>query len=68
MKEEHLYTAEEMAQVLKVSKQLLYNLSNPKLPLSQRLPSIRIGRLRRFRYDAVLQYFEDRNYENHVRW
>ena len=64
MNELDLLTADEIARLLKVSTQLIYNLSSLKLPVSQRLPSLKIGRLRRFKYEEVLQYFEDRNFEN----
>jgi len=63
MSNEILYTAEELAHILKVSKQFIYNLSTPKLPQSQRLPSLKIGRLRRFKYEEVLKYFNSHNHE-----
>ena len=59
MKDHVFYTAEELSQLLKVSKQFIYNCASSKLPVSQRLPSIKIGRLKRFRLDEVLKYFED---------
>ena len=57
------YTAEEIAQILKVSKQFIYNISNSKLPITVRLPYKRIGRLKRFKIDDVLEYFENRSME-----
>jgi len=63
MVEHTLYTAHEIAERLKVTPQFIYNLSNSRLPVSQRLPSIRIGRLRRFRFEDVVRYFEDRTYD-----
>ena len=57
--EGRLYTAEEIAQLLRVSKQFIYNLSNMRLPAHRRLPSIKIGRLLRFQYNDVLSYFEN---------
>ncbi len=59
MDHERFYTAEEIAKILKVSKQWIYNLSNSKLPITNRLPYKRIGRLKRFNIDDVLVYFED---------
>jgi excisionase family DNA binding protein len=56
---EELLTAEELAERLKVSKQWIYNLSNPKLPIGIRLPSKKVGRLRRYYYNEVLRYFEE---------
>ena len=53
------YTAEEIAKILKVSKQWIYNLSNSKLPITNRLPCKKIGRLKRFNIENVLTYFED---------
>ncbi len=53
------YTAEEIAKILKVSKQWIYNLSNSKLPITNRLPCKKIGRLKRFNIEDVLTYFED---------
>ncbi len=53
------YTAEEIAKILKVSKQWIYNLSNSKLPITNRLPCKKIGRLKRFNLEDVLTYFED---------
>jgi excisionase family DNA binding protein len=60
MTEHTLYTVQEIAARLKVTPQFIYNLSSVKLPPAQRLPSIRVGRLRRFRFEEVIQYFEDR--------
>ena len=60
MDHEVFYTAEEIAKILKVSKQWIYNLSNSKLPITTRLPYKRIGRLKRFKIDDVLTYFENR--------
>ena len=62
--DDSLCTAEEIAQILKVSKQFVYNLSNPKVPMSRRLPSVRVGRLRRFRLAEVLEYFNNRCIED----
>ena len=62
MGENTLFTAREIAERLKVTPQFIYNLSNSRLPVSQRLPSIKVGRLRRFRFDEVVRYFEDRTY------
>lgn len=60
MSDERFYTAEEIAKILKVSKQMIYNLSSSKLPMANRLPYKRIGRLKRFKIDDVLTYFENR--------
>ena len=54
------YTAEEIAKILKVSKQFIYNLSNQKVPITNRLPCKRISRLKRFKIEDVLEYFENR--------
>ena len=64
--DDSLCTAEEIARLLKVSKQFVYNLSNPHIPMSRRLPSVKIGRLRRFRYKDVLEYFTDRESEKDI--
>ena len=53
------YTAEEIAKILKVSKQWIYNLSNSKLNITKRLPYKKFGRLKRFNIEDVLTYFED---------
>ena len=60
MDHEVFYTAEEIAKILKVSKQWIYNLSNSKLPITNRLPYKRIGKLKRFKIEDVLEYFEHR--------
>jgi excisionase family DNA binding protein len=57
MDEKKLLTAGEVAEKLRVSRQFIYNLSRPTIPRGQRLPSVKIGRLRRFFFDSVLQYF-----------
>jgi len=64
MSEEKLLTAEELAERLRVSKQFVYNLASLKIPRSQRLPSIKLGRLRRFLFEDVLEYFQDRDFNS----
>ncbi len=61
MNDEKFYTAEEIAKILKVSKQWIYNLSNSKIPIASRLPSTKIGRLKRFKIEDVIVYFENQN-------
>jgi excisionase family DNA binding protein len=54
-----LLTFEELAERLKVSKQFLYNLSSPRNPAYRRIPSIKVGKLRRFNYKTVIEYFQN---------
>ena len=63
MDHEKFYTAAEISKILKVSKQYIYNISNSKLPITNRLPYKRIGRLKRFKIEDVLEYFENRSME-----
>ena len=63
MKSCEYFTAEEIARKFKVSKQFIYNLSSPKVPFVNRIPSTKVGRLRRFKLDDVIEYFEDRTLE-----
>ena len=60
MSDDKFYTAEEIAQILKVSKQFIYNISNSKLPITNRLQCKKIGRLKRFKMEDVFEYFENR--------
>jgi len=63
MDSEIFYTAEEIAKILKVSKQWIYNLSNPRVPITKRLPYKKIGRLKRFKIEDVLFFFSHHNQE-----
>ncbi len=57
---EKLYTAEEIASILQVSTQWIYNLSSSQLSITNRLPYISVGRLKRYKIKDVLSFFEDR--------
>jgi len=56
--EEQLLTAKQLAERLQVSTQFIHNLSSPRTPESRRLPSKKIGRLRRYEFLRVLEFFE----------
>jgi excisionase family DNA binding protein len=58
MQPEKLISVKELAERLEVSSQFIYNISSPRMPSHRRLPSIKIGRLRRFNYADVVEYFK----------
>ncbi len=56
-----IYSAEEIAEILKVTPQHIYNLSSPKLPKEIRLPSFKVGRRRRYILSEVMDFCKSRN-------
>jgi len=58
MVKEDVYSAEEIAQILKVTPQHIYNLSSPKLPDEIRIPSFKVGRRRRYILTEVIDFFK----------
>lgn len=63
MDNDEFYTAEEIAKILKVNKQWMYNISNFKVLIIKRLPCIKIGKLKRSRIGDVQRHFENYNFE-----
>ena len=58
MVKDDVYCAEEIAEILKVTPQHIYNLSSPKLPKEIRLPSFKVGRRRRYILSEVIEFFK----------
>ncbi len=58
MNNNEVFKAEEIAQILKVTPQHIYNLSSPKLPKEIRLPSFKVGRRRRYILTEVIEFFK----------
>ncbi len=61
MVKEDVYSAEEIARILKVTPQHIYNLSSPKLPEEIRIPSFKVVRRRRYILTEVIDFFKKKS-------
>ncbi|MFW6137633.1 MAG: helix-turn-helix domain-containing protein [Spirochaetota bacterium] len=54
-----LLTVDELANRLKLCKQMIYRLTSKNLPKGRRLPYIQIGRVKRFKLEQVIDFLKN---------